>query len=153
MRSLLWFASFAMVAAQATSALRAQEPGDVAPERTFRAELFAVPDAPAASGLKVDHVRDRPSDLGVWVKGTPQRVQTVTVTPGQDSEVVRYKDLTFRISGLYRGAQKDRMFLKVSFDQAGQAAVKEFLASLDESVLVTYPLKGGGAFLVVLSST
>jgi hypothetical protein len=153
MHRLLAFAWLAILAPATARGLLAQEPSDAGPERTFRAELYVVPDAPPDGGLKVDHLQQRPPDLGVWVKGTPQKVQTVTVNPGQDSEVVRYRDLTFRISGLYRGAQKDRMFLKVSFDQGGQAAVKEFLANLDESVVVTYPMRGGGSLLVLLSST
>ncbi|HEY7462649.1 MAG TPA: hypothetical protein VIC59_12365 [Gemmatimonadota bacterium] len=153
MRVSLSFASLALaVTMQAPGAL-AQEPADESPERTFRAELYVIPDAAGSGGLKVDHLKERPADLGVWVKGTPQKVQTVTVNPGTDPEVFRHKDLTFRISGLYRGPQKDRMLLKVSFDQAGQAAVKEFMAGLDETVVVTFPMKGGGAFLALLVST
>ena len=62
-------------------------------------------------------------------------------------------DLTFRVSGLYRGAQKDRMLLKVSFDEGGQAAVKEFMLGLDETAVVHYPLQKGGEILVLLVST
>jgi hypothetical protein len=119
--------------------------------KTFKADLYFSPRVDAAGGLKVEKMQS-PVDLGVWVQGTPQKLQSVSVTPGQDAEVVKYKDLTFRITGLYRGPQKDRMFLRVSFDQGGQAAVKEFLAGLDESVVVTYPMRNGasGTIVVVL---
>ena len=153
MRVSLPFASLALAATLQAPGALAQEPVDESPERTFRAELYVVPEAAGSGALKVEHLKERPSDLGVWGKGTPQKVQTVTVSPGTDPEVVRYKDLTFRISGLYRGPQKDRMLLKVSFDQGGQAAVKEFMAGLDEAVVVTYPMQGGGSFLVLLVST
>jgi hypothetical protein len=146
------FASLILAASLQAPAALAQEPAEEGPDRTFRAELYVVPDAAASGGLKVEHLKERPAELGVWVKGTPQKVQTVTVVPGQTSEVVKHKDLNFRISGLYRGAQRDRMLLKVSFDQGGQAAVKEFMAGLDEVVLVTYPMQGGGSFLVMLAS-
>jgi hypothetical protein len=144
----------------------AQE-GERAGGKTFRAVLYFVPagegSGPAPGGaVRVEHLKevlpaaDDPSALAVWVEGgTPQRLQVVTVAPGQESSVVKYKDLTFRISGLYRGAQKERMFLRVSFDQGGQAAVKEFLAGLDQSVLVSYPLAGrpAGTFVAVLVPT
>lgn len=116
--------------------------------KTFRALLFHVPGT-FAPGLTVERVEkawkegESEANLGVWLKGAPpKKLQVLTVTPGQESGVVKYKDLTFRISGLYRGAQKDRMFLKVTFDQGGQAVVKEFLAGLDETLVVTYPLAG-----------
>jgi hypothetical protein len=43
----------------------------------------------------------------------------------------------------------------VSFDQGGRAAVKEFLAGLDETVLVGYPLLGdaGGTVVALLIPT
>lgn len=130
--------------------------------KTFKTILFFVPGEAGGEGLKVDRVKevwtegDSPSKLALLVKGKPpQRLQAVTVTPGQENTVIKYKDLTFRISGLYRGPEKDRMYLKVSFDQGGQAAVKEFLAGLDESVVVSYPMAGGekGSVVALLLPT
>jgi hypothetical protein len=137
---------------QAPAAL-SQEPADEAPERTFRAEVYQVPDVAASEGLRVERLKERPADLGVWLKGTPKKLQTVTVTPGDRGQLVKQGDLTFRVSGLYRGAQKDRMLLKVSFDEGGQAAVKEFMLGLDETAAVHYPLHKGGEILVLLVST
>ena len=146
----------AAVAALVSNPLQAQEPAER--ERTFRAVLFLVPatDAGADAGLRVEHLQE------VWAEGesaaklaahleaaSPQKLQALTVTPGQDSAIVQYEDLTFRISGLYRGPRRDRMYLKVSFDQGGRAAVKEFLAGLDETVLVGYPLIGNAQGSVV----
>ncbi len=153
MRCSIAFAPVALAVWLQAPAALSQEPAEEVPERTFRAELYEVPDVAAGEGLRVERLKERPADLGVWLKGTPKKVQTVTVTPGDRGEVVKHRDLTFRISGLYRGAQKDRMLLKVSFDQGGQAAVKEFMVGLDETVIVHYPLHGGGDFLVLLVST
>ena len=126
--------------------------------KTFRALLFLVPatDKSAAGGVRVEHLNE------VWSEGEsaaklrarlsgvdPQQLQALTIVPGQKDAVVQYGDMTFRIAGLYRGPQKDRMYLKVSFDQAGQAAMKEFLAGLDESVLVAYPLVGDAAGSII----
>ena len=129
--------------------------------RTFKALLFVAPGS-SSEGLRVENLRE------VWSEGESasklqarlnasdlEQLQVLTIVPGQETAVVRYKDLTFRISGLYRGAGKDRRYLKVSFDQGGQAAVKEFLAGLDESVLIGYPLVGdaGGSIVAVLVPT
>lgn len=147
-----------LVAALVPLDARSQEAADPAASRTFKALLFLVP-GESASGLRVEHLKE------VWSEGdsaerlrahlasaAAEQLQVLTVTPGQDAGVVQYKDLTFRINGLYKGAQKDRMFLRVSFDQAGRAAVKEFLAGLNESVLVAYPLVGDaqGSIVAVL---
>ena len=75
------------------------------------------------------------------------------LTPGDRGQVVKHGDLTVRVSGLYRGAKKDRMLLKVSFDEGGQAAVKEFMLGLDETAIVHYPLAKGGEVVVLLVST
>jgi hypothetical protein len=153
MRWSIAFAPLALAVGLQAPAALSQEPAEGAPERTFRAEIYAVPDAAAGAGLEVERLKERPADLAVLVKGTPKKVQTVTVIPGDRGQVVKHGDLTFRIAGLYRGAQKDRMLLKVSFDEGGQAAVKELIVGLDETVIVHYPLKGGGEVLVLLVST
>jgi hypothetical protein len=150
------------LAALAVPSLGAQEPAER--DRTFRAVLFLVPasDDAADGGLRVERLQE------VWAEGesaaklaahldgvSPQKLQALTITPGQDSAIVQYEDLTFRVSGLYRGPRRDRMYLKVSFDQGGRAAVKEFLAGLDETVLVGYPLLGdtGGTVVALLIPT
>jgi hypothetical protein len=152
MRSIFAFVALALLAAiPSVPAAHAQDAAPLAAGKTFRADLYFVGGTPAPGGLKVEHLREAPADLGVWVKGSnPEKLQSVTVAPGQDNAVVKYHDLTFRISGLYRGPQKDRMFLRVSFDEGGQAAVKEFLAGLEETVIVTYPRVGGAGSLLVL---
>jgi hypothetical protein len=153
MRLSIAFAPLALAVGLQAPAALSQEPVEEAPERTFRAEIYEVAGAPAGDGLKVERLKERPADIGVLLKGTPKKLQTVTVIPGDKGEVVKHGDLTFRISGLYRGAQKDRMLLKVSFDEGGQAAVKELIVGLDETVIVHYPQKSGGELLVLLVST
>ena len=148
MRTASLVAVLTWAAALHLSTAQAQQQEGAPAGKTFRAVLYFVPGS-AGTGLQVQHLKEvwaegeAPEKLAVWLEGgAPQQLQAVTVTPGQESTVVKYKDLTFRITGLYRGPQKERMRIRVSFDQAGQAAVKEFLASLDESVLVRYPLAG-----------
>jgi hypothetical protein len=157
MRRALALAALVLAAAAQAPVARAQEGAGAADGRTFKAMLFFVPGSTDARGLKIERFKEVLSEdesagkLGVWIEGgTPERLEVVTITPGQEKSVVKYKDLTFRISGLYRGPQKDRMFLEVSFDQRGQAAVKEFLAGLDETVIVTYPLIGKEGSIVAL---
>jgi hypothetical protein len=145
----------------ALPSLRAQESAAAERARTFKAILFLVPNADAGS-LRVENLKE------IWSEGesaaklqarlksvAPEQLQVLEIAPGEENPVVQYKDLTFRISGLYRGPQKDRMYLRVSFDQGGQAAVKEFLANLDESVLVAYPLTGDpkGSLVALLIPT
>ncbi|HEY7529703.1 MAG TPA: hypothetical protein VIC56_03375 [Gemmatimonadota bacterium] len=146
----------AVLAALAAPTLRAQDPAER--ERTFRAVLFLVPTSEAASGdgLRVERLQEvwgegeSADKLAAYLKGVnPEKLQALTIKPGQDAAVVQYDDLTFRISGLYRGPRRDRMYLKVSFDQGGRAAVKEILAGLDETVLVGYPLLGAANGSVV----
>ena len=153
MRRSRLFVPFALAAGLVAPGALAQEPAEDAPERTFRAEVYEVRDASASGGLKVERLNERPADLGVWLKGTVTKVQTVTVTPGDRGQVVKHGDLTFRVSGLYRGAKKDRMLLKVSFDEGGQAAVKEFMLGFDETAIVHYPLAKGGEVVVLLVAT
>ena len=153
MRLILSLTMVAVLGTLSLPGLHAQEARPAEGPKTFQADLYFVAGATKAAGLKVDHLSE-PPEVGVWVEGSnPQKLQSLTVAPGQENAAVKYQDLTFRISGLYRGPQKDRMFLRVSFDQGGKAAVKEFLANLDQSVVVTYPMTNGeaGAILVVLT--
>ena len=163
MRVAVTVAALGLAIALPSATARPQERGESAGGRkTFKTILYFVPGATGGEGFRVEHLKevltesDGASRLALLVDGqAPQRLQALTVTPGQDNAVVKYKDLTFRISGLYRGPQKDRMYLKVSFDQGGQAAVKEFLAGLDQSVVVTYPMAGGekGSLVALLVPT
>ncbi|MBA2565361.1 MAG: hypothetical protein H0V09_08060 [Gemmatimonadetes bacterium] len=152
MRTLVVAAILALLPLSGTPAQDTEAKSGPAGSRTFKAVLYHVPGTAGSGGaVKVERLKNVLTDpesaeaIGVWVKGgTPEKLQVLTVAPGQENAVVRYKDLTFRISGLYRGPQKERMSLRVSFDEGGQAAVKEFLASLDENVMVTYPMSGEG---------
>ncbi|MFN2431833.1 MAG: hypothetical protein ABR599_03270 [Gemmatimonadota bacterium] len=159
--ALAALAALAITLSGAAGAGAQQEGVSGAGARTFKALLFLVPGSDPG-GLRVENLQEVWSEGESLAKlrahlngGEPRQLQALTIAPGQDNAVVQYEDLTFRVSGLYRGPQKDRMYLKVSFDQAGQAAVKEFLAGLDESVIVAYPLVGaeGGSIIAVLVPT
>jgi hypothetical protein len=142
------------------SSVGAQETAPSGEGKTFKVLLFLVPNADVGS-LRVENLREVWSEgesaakLQERLKNAPQQLQALQLVPGEESAVVQYNGLTFRISGLYKGAQKDRMYLRVSFDQAGQAVVKEFLASLNESALVAYPLAsdGKGSLVALLIPT
>lgn len=82
--------------------------------------------------------------------GAIQRLDAVTILPGQDTPAIRVGGVTVRVKGVLKEPRRDSMFLRVEVDGGREALVKEMISGFDETIVLAYPLTEGNRSIVAL---